>query len=167
MNQLFYVQTLLNRAFLRNFSTGTIIWKGHFLTKKGTLPAARGCAPRTPYNFNKTLGLHTPCWPSKIVKFSNIFDYLRVKIIFCRLMHQRCKKHLIFLNTSVKQSKLLEKYGHLRYFKWGTFAPFFPDQKGYWDRKKGYWGNFPSTTPLENALLPNDNDMFEMTWNRL
>ena len=36
-------------------------------------------------------------------------------------------------------------------------------KKDYWDRKKGYWGNFPSTTPLENALLPNDNDMFEMT----
>ena len=45
-------------------------------------------------------------------------------------MHQRCKKTLDIFNTSVKQSKLLEKYGHLRYFKWGTFAPFFPDQKG-------------------------------------
>ena len=147
MNQLFYVQTLLNRAFLRNFSTGTIIWKGHFLTKKGTLPAARGCAPRTPYNFNKTFGLHTPCWTSKIVKFSNIFDYLRVKIIFCRLMHQRCKKHLIFLNTSVKQSKLLEKYGHLRYFKWGTFSPFSQTKRATGTERRATGAIFPVLLP--------------------
>jgi len=36
-------------------------------------------------------------------------------------------------------------------------GPFAPDQDGYWDRKKGYWDNCPSTGPLKNALLTNRN----------
>ena len=38
------------------------------------------------------------------------------------------------------------------YITCGNFAPFAPDQKGYWDRKTGYWDNCPSTTPLKKAL---------------